>query len=89
MGRHQGEVRVKDAHENPRQADLHDDRYKEESRGVVESKNVDTNLHEEDGNKHEDSADRAEGGDRPETLPGSVVVGQDCLHHCAEGDAQC
>ena len=53
----------------------------------MESKNVDTNLHKEDDDEHEDSADGVEGEDHPETLPGSVVVGKDCLHHTEEGDA--
>ena len=87
MGSHQGEVLVKDAHESPHDADLHYDRYKEQSRSVLESKNVDTNLNKEDDDKHEDSADGAEGEDHPEALPRSIVVGQDCLHHREEGDA--
>ena len=87
VSRHQGEVWIKDTHKNPRQADLHNDGYKKERRSVLKSKNVNPNLHEEDDDQHEESADEVERERQPEALSGSVVVGKDCLHHREEGDA--
>ena len=87
MGHHQREVWFKDAHENPRHADLYDERDKEESRSVLESKNINSNLCEEDDGEHEDSAQGVEGEGVPHALPRSVMVGKDGLHHSEKRDA--
>lgn len=87
MGAHHGKVGVKDVQENPGDTYLHHDGNYEESRGVLKSENINTNLGKQDDNEKEDSEHGAKGEDHPQTFPGSVVVGKDRLHHREEGYA--
>ena len=87
VGHQSSEVWLENAHEDPGQGNLHNNRHKEESRAVLETENVDNNLHEKDGDKHEDGVEVVEREDHSEALPGSVVIGKQGLDHGEEGDA--
>ena len=75
------------AHEDPGQCHLDNNRHKEQARTILESVHVNNNLCEKDNDKHESSEKTADREHRSETLSGSVVIRQDCLHHGEEGDA--
>ena len=84
MGHQRAEVGFKDAHEDPCQGDLHNNRHKEQSGGVLEAKHVDDDFRQKDDHKHKNSEEAAEREHHPETFSSSVVVSEYGFDHGKE-----